>query len=602
MCTPADTFMKKHPTKPISPMRQCLLILTAVVTLVSCSDSDDGPVQVERIVVPAVRYIDGRPDPAILADEQILRKGNGSQPQTLDPHKAEGVPSSNILRDLFEGLTGEAPDGRIVPAGAESWEISDDGLQYTFHIRRNGRWSDGSPVTAEDFAYGLKRSLDPATGSKYTKILSPIKNAEAVAAGRMPLDALGVEVIDPYTLKITLQTPAPYFLGLLNHSSTYPMHKASAEKWGDSVAKPGNLISNGAYKLDELVVQSHIKLVRNQHYWDNDNTIIDEVWYYPIEDQSSELKRYRAGEIDYTNEVPNNQFKWIRQYLGEELVINPWLGIYYYGFNLTKPPFKDNKNLRLALSMAVDREILTGKVTRFGERPAYAFVPPGVSTGIDTYVPQDPDWASWPREKQIAEARRLYAEAGYSKANPLTVELRYNTSENHKKIAIAVAAMWKQVLGAQTRLINEEWKVFLSNRKQKQVTQVFRAGWISDYNDPMSFLELLHSQHGINDSAYSNPQYDTLLAQIAAEPDAEKRTRLMQQAERLMLADQPVMPLFSYVVKRLVKPYVGGVGSNIMDHHYSKDWFILKHRVEKVWLDKDGREVPPPDSQTGASN
>ncbi len=569
------------------------MVFLLLAALSACSDSSDQPVQVERIVVPAVKLIDGKPDPAVLADQQILRKGNGSQPQTLDPHKAEGVPSSNILRDLFEGLTGEARDGRVVPAGAESWEISDDGLVYTFHIRADGRWSDGSPVTAADFEYGLRRSLEPATGSKYTKILAPIKNAEAVAAGELPLDALGVQALDAHTLRIELATPAPYFLGLLNHSSTYPMHRPSVEKWGDAVAKPGHLVSNGAYRLDEMVVQSHIKLVRNPHYWNNANTIIDEVWYYPIEDQSSELKRYRAGEIDYTNEVPNNQFKWIKKYLGEELVINPWLGIYYYGFNLTKPPFKDNLNLRKALAMAVDRKILTEKVTQFGERPAYAFVPPGVSSGAGTYPPQAPEWASWPREKQLAEAKKLYQAAGYSKTNPLEVELRYNTSENHKKIAIAVAAMWKQALGVKTRLVNEEWKVFLSNRKQKQVTQVFRAGWISDYNDPMSFLELLHSQHGINDSAYDNPAYDALLARIAAEPDAEKRTQLMKKAERLMLADQPVMPLYSYVVKRLIKPYVGGVGSNIMDHHYSKDWYILKHRTEKVWLDKNGQKIPP---------
>ena len=590
--------MKKN--TPPSLSRLFYLCLFAILT--ACSNTGDQPVQVERIIVPPLKLIDGRPDPSILADKQVLRKGNGSQPQTLDPHKAEGVPSSNILRDQFVGLTSKSPDGLVIPGAAQSWDISDDGLVYIFHIRPDGRWSDGSPVTAADFEYGLKRSLDPATGSKYTKILSPIKNADAVAAGSLPLDALGVKALDEHTLRIELNTPAPYFLGLLNHSSTYPMHRASTEKWGDQVAKPGRLVSNGAYTLDEMVVQSHIKLVRNPYYWDNANTIIDEVWYYPIEDQSSELKRYRAGEIDYTNEVPNNQFKWIKKYLGDELVISPWLGIYYYGFNLTKPPFKNNPALRKALAMAVDRDILTGKVTQFGERPAYAFVPPGIQAGTGVYSPQNPEWADWPREKQLAEARRLYKEAGYSQTNPLTVELRYNTSENHKKIAIAVAAMWKQALGVKTRLVNEEWKVFLSNRKQKQVTQIFRAGWIGDYNDPMTFLELLHSEHGINDSGYDNPQYDDLLLQIAAETDANKRRRLMEQAERLMLADQPVVPLYSYVVKRLVKPYVGGVGSNIMDHHYSKDWFILKHHTEKVWLDKNGREVPPPDGSRGEEN
>jgi len=553
-----------------------IFILSWLFFLGACSDNSSEPEKARyKINVVENSQTNGRPNPETLSTKQILRKGNGAQPQTLDPHKAEGVPSSNINRDLFEGLVSEAPNGDLIPGVAESWIFDKSTLTYTFTIRDNALWSDGSRLTAYDFEYGLQRTLDPKTGSKYTAILAPILNAEEVAAGQIELSELGVKAIDEKTLVVQLKSPTPYFLGLLTHATSAPMHRQSVEKYGDSVAKPGHLVSNGAYLLSESVVQSHIKLVRNKYYWDNDNTIIDEVYYYPIEDQSSELKRYRAGELDYTNEVPNNQFKWIKANLKDELVIHPRLGIYYYGFNLTKAPFKDNLDLRLALSMAIDREIITSKVTQFGEKPAYAYVPPG----IGSYQPQKPKWAHWSKEKRLAEAQRLYKKAGYSKTNSFEVELRYNTSENHKKIAIAVAAMWKQALGVKTHLINEEWKVFLSNRKMKQLTQIFRAGWISDYNDPNSFLELMYSKHGMNDSGYDNPDYDSLLQESANMINPTNRQNIMYKAENLILKEQPIMPIYSYVVKRMIKPYVGGVGKNIMDVHRTKDWYILKHEI-----------------------
>jgi oligopeptide transport system substrate-binding protein len=312
---------------------------------------------------------------------------------------------------------------------------------------------------------------------------------------------------------------------------------------------------------------------RNPHYWGNANTVIDKVVYYPIEDQSTELKRYRAGELDWTNEIPNSQFHWIQENLPGELHVDPQLATYYYGFNLTRPPFKDNLKLRKALSMAVDREILTEKVSGVGEVPAYGWVPPGVAN----YTSQQFEYHNWPRAKRLAEAKRLYAEAGYSADKPLKVEIRYNTSENHKKIAIAVASMWKSNLGVEATLLNEEWKVFLENRKAKQVTEVFRDGWNGDYNDPYTFAELMHTGHGLNDPGYSNPEYDRLIEAAAAELDATKRRQYMEAAERLMLADHPMIPLYHYVTKRLVKPWVAGYRNNIMDHHYIKNYYILQH-------------------------
>lgn len=508
-----------------------------------------------------------------LHDVQHLRRDNYGEIQTLDPHTAEGVPSSNVHRDLYEGLTLEAPNGDVIPGGAESWTISDDGLVYTFKIRKNGGWSDGTPVTAHDFAYGLQRSANPATASKYSQILAPIVNAEEVVAGTKPVDSLGVKVLDDYTLQITLKGPTPYFLGLLNHASTYPMPVGYAAADSENVFRPGKLITNGAFKLTEWVIQSHMTLERNPHYWDNANNKIDKVSFIPIEDQSTALKRYRAGEIDMTNDIPFESFNWIRDNLDDEFIVAPYLGIYYYGFNLTKPPFKDNLPLRKALSLAIDRDILTAKVTGAGQIPFYSWVP----VGVNNYSNAVPAEASLSKADREALAKQLYAEAGYDADNPLTVEIRYNTHENHKKVAIAIAAMWNQVLGLKATLVNEEWKVFLENRKQKQVTQVFRAGWIGDYNDPYSFLELMHSDHGINDPGYSNPEYDELLTKIAAEGDPAQRRKYMQQAEAIFLADHAVMPIYSYVQPRLVKPHVGGYVPNILDHILSKNLYIIKH-------------------------
>jgi len=325
-------FSKQSKSRPFHRANKTILLFCWLLVS-GCGQKDSLQEQVKfKIEVPEIRYINGKPDPSILAEKQVLRKGNGSQPQTLDPHKGEGTPGSNIQRDLFEGLVIESPNGDLIPGVADSWEVDESQLIYTFKIRDNARWSDGSRLTAYDCEYGFKRSLDPKTGSKYTAILAPILNATQVASASLPIDELGVKALDDSTLEIHLKSPTPYFLGLLTHPTSFPMHKASVEKFGDAVTRPGNLISNGAYVLAESVVQSHIKLVRNPYYWDNENTLIDEVYYYPIEDQSSELKRYRAGEIDFTNELPNNQFKWIKANLNDELVVLPWLGIYYYGF------------------------------------------------------------------------------------------------------------------------------------------------------------------------------------------------------------------------------------------------------------------------------
>jgi oligopeptide transport system substrate-binding protein len=494
------------------------------------------------------------------AAHNVLRAGNGPEPETLDPHRSEGVSASNILRDLYEGLCNVAPDGRIVPGAASHWEIAPDGRRYVFHLRKEGRWSNGDPLTAEDFVAGLRRSVDPATGSSYSQMLAPILHAPDILTGRRPVEDLGVEALDAHRLQIRLTAPAPYLLGLLTHATTFPIHRASLAQHGAGFARPGRLIGNGAYRLHDWVVQSQVTLRRNPHYWNDASTRIDEVVYVPTENQSSELKRYRAGELDYTYEIPLVQAPWIRRQFGDELRIAAYSGTYFYGFNVTRPPFRDNPALRHALMHGA-------------ALPAWSWVPPGTWN----YEPQRPDWADWPAARRLAEARRLYAAAGYSADRPLEVELRYNTHDDHKRIAIVIAAMWKQHLGVRTRLVNEEFKVFLNNRKLRAITEIFRASWIADFDDATSFAEILHSRHGQNDQGYANSGYDGLLARAAVEADLVRRRSLLEQAERLMLADAPLIPIYFYVSKHLVKPWVQGWQDNLLDYHYSKDLWLLPH-------------------------
>ena len=541
--------------------------ISALLVLASCGGTVDAPGTAQSIE-PV-----GGPSGTELARRQVLHKGNGAEPQTLDPHRAEGVPAANILRDIFEGLTSEAPDGEVIPGAAKRWDISTDGKTYTFYLRENARWSNGDPLTADDFVFGLRRSVDPKTLSQYSSILYPIENAEAIVKGEHPPEKLGVSASDTTTLVIRLTAPAPYLLGLLNHSTTYPAHRASVEKFGNRFVRPGNLVSNGAYKLDEWVVQSRIKLIRNEQYWNNANTTIDEIYVYAIENSDAELKRYRASELDITEALPYQQLTWIRENLASELKISPYLGSYYFGFNVTRPPFRNNEKLRKALAMAIDRNVIAGRITGAGEIPAFGWVPP-----VANYKGQEPDWAGWTQDERNDAARRLYGEAGYSDANPLEVTFMYNTSESHKRVSVAIASMWKQVLGVKTSLVNQEWKVFLETRKRKETTEVFRDGWIGDYNDAFSFAQLMHSANELNGSGYSSPAYDELVDRASVESDPLKRGGLMEEAERLLLEDMPLIPIYFYVSKHLVKPWVGGYQSNIMDHHYSKHLYILKHQ------------------------
>jgi oligopeptide transport system substrate-binding protein len=504
---------------------------------------------------------------AAAADPTTLRRGNGPEPDTLDPQRARTDASFNIQRDLFEGLTAVGPDGGAVPAAAESWSVSADGLEYTFRLRDGLRWSNGDPLVAADFVAGMRRLVDPATASPYAQVLEPVLNASAIVAGQQPSDALGVSAPDDRTVLIRLAHPAPYLLGILAQPSTFPVHRASLAQHGAEYARPGKLVSNGAFVLEDWVVGSHVVAVRNPHYWNDAQTRIARVHYLHHSEAGTEFRQYRAGELDVTYVVPPQQFAWIQQNVPDELHVSPQLSVYYYGFNLTQPPFKDNPGLRRALSLVIDRERLTKSVTGLGEAPAYGWVPRGVAD----YTPQQFDYATQSYEARLAEARQLYAQAGYTAQEPLKVELRYNSGEVHGRLAVAVAAMWKEALGVETELYAEEFRALLQTIQARKDTQVFRSSWIGDYNDAYTFAQLLQSGFGINLTGYSNPRYDALLAEATRQPDAARRRALLEEAERVMLADHPLLPVYFYVNKHLVKPYVSGWSDNVMNVQYSKD-------------------------------
>jgi oligopeptide transport system substrate-binding protein len=496
----------------------------------------------------------------------MLVRGGGPDPDSLDPQKARGFEAQSIVRDLCEGLTTLAKDGGVAPGVASDWSISGDGLTYTFDLRRDARWSNGDRVVAADFVAGLMRLVDPATGSGYAQYVDVIANASDIVAGHQPPDALGVAAPNESTVVITLATPAPYLPALLSHPSTCPVHRETLMHHPDSYARPGVMLSDGAFVLKEWVQGAYVLATRNHHYWNDAATRLDAVKYLLIPDENAELTRYRSGELQVTFVVPRGQFDWIRQNLGDQLHVSPQLTTYYYGFNLRRAPFTDDPKVRRALSLVIDREKLANLVLRVGELPAYGWVPPGV----DNYSSQSFDYRSLPMAQRIAEAQRLYREAGYSRQKPLTFELRYNSGEVHTKVALAVASMWKEALGADVRLTQVEFKSLLQDIDRGDV-EMFRSSWVGDYNDAYTFAQYMKSDFGVNLPHYSSARYDALLRSAALQQDRLARSALLEEAERVMLADHPIIPLYFYVNKHLVKPQVQGWYDNVMNVTYSKD-------------------------------
>lgn len=498
--------------------------------------------------------------------ESVLNRGIAPEPESLDMQKARTKQAGDVQRDLGEGLMGYLENGEMIGAGAERWSQSEDGLQYTFFLRPEARWSNGDPVTADDFVYSFRRLVDPETAAFNAQQLIEIENAEQIIAGELPPQDLGVEAFGEHELRIRLRRPVPYFLGLLTHPSAYPVHQASVELHGDAMTRAENFVGNGAYVLTRRVPGSLIELTRNEQFRDNDVTSFDVVRYHIVTEDMAELARYRSGELHITATVPPDAFSKMREERPDELRVAPYLGIYYYGFNLDKPPFKDNQQLRKALSMAIDREDLVEKVIGRGEAPAYSWVP----EGITQYEPRQISYAQMSREERHDAARRLYRDAGYDEDNPLVVELRYNTNDLHARIALAIQAMWRDVLGFEVTLINEEFQVLLANQRAAEITQIFKSAWLGDYNDATTFLNVFKSDSSQNMFGFDNDDYDSLLRRAAEQTHPERRQLFLEEAESVALDEQPVIPIYFYVSKHMVSPRIQGWGDNVLDYHYSQ--------------------------------
>ncbi|EGU45247.1 ABC transporter substrate-binding protein [Vibrio splendidus] len=505
-----------------------------------------------------------------LAKVQELVRGNGTEVATIDPHKSQGVPESHVIRDLLEGLVNQDGDGNTIPGVAESWETTDN-KTFTFHLRKDAKWSNGDPVTAQDFVYSWQRAVDPATASPYAWYVEYTKmaNAKDIVAGKKDKSELGVKAVDANTLVVELETAVPYFVMMMGHTTMKPVHQATVEKYGDQWTKPEHFVGNGAFSVDKWIVNERLVLKRNEQYWDNDKTILNKVTFLPIENQVAVMNRFLAGEIDFTNELPIEHFKRLKKEHAEDVSVAGNLCSYYYSFNTKKKPF-DDVRVRQAISYAIDRNIVTDAILAQGQKPAY-FLTPEITAGFN---PELPAYGKMSQKERNAEAARLLAEAGYGRDNPLSFKLLYNTSENHKKIAVALGSMWKKTLGLSVTLENQEWKTYLSSKDSGDF-EVARAGWCGDYNEASSFLTLMKSNNTTGGVHYDSAAYDKIIDKALNSTSEEERKALYNEAEELLAKDMPIAPIYQYVKSRLVNPHVGGFPvNNAEDKIFSKDLYI----------------------------
>ncbi|MFV0385493.1 peptide ABC transporter substrate-binding protein [Paracoccus sp. (in: a-proteobacteria)] len=502
-----------------------------------------------------------------LADNQSLNFWVLDAIKSLDPHKNTDVEGSHVLRQLFEGLLNEDKTGAMVPGVAESYDVSDDKLTYTFHLR-DAKWSNGDPVTAGDFVYGWQRAANPATASEYAWFieLMNIVNATEVVKGDKAPEELGVKALDDKTLQVTLATPTPYFVKTLAHPTTYPVNRKVVEELGDDWTKPGNLVGNGAYKLDSHDLGVSLVVSKNDTYWDADHTIIDKVDFITVNDQNIALTRYLAGELDWFDRVPAGQFPKLLKEYPDQAVSTPRACTYGYLFNLSGKGPESLKDLRVrqALSYAVDRDIVTDKILQGGQHPAYYWT----NAAIEGFEAPDIEMSHWTQAERVEKAKALLTEAGYGPDNPLKLTVQYNTSDDHKKLAIAVQQFWKAI-GVDVTLANYEWKVH-TDRMQNQDFEVGRAAWCADYNEASTFLDYFRTD-GYNNGKWSNADFDKLLADARA---ADNAAELYQQAEQILIGDMPLVPVYHYANAMMVRPDLRGIPyDNAMYNWYAKDMY-----------------------------
>ena len=507
---------------------------------------------------------------ALAASQVLIRAVDAGGMRSIDPSISTDVPAAHVLDDLFEGLTRLDERGEPVPGAAASWETSADGRTWTFHLRA-AQWSNGVPLRAGDFVYAWRRTVDPATASDYAQALAPVTNALAISTGQLPASALGISAPDERTVRVTLNAPTPYLLSLLTKSYTYPQYEPAIRAHGDDWVRPENIVSNGAFVLREYVIGGRVTLERNPRYWDAAHVRLQRVVYLPL-DRAVQTARFFAGELMFTDSFSAEQTAWLRARLGSQVVSAPYLGNFVLGLNVQRPPFAGNRDLRMALTLGVDRETLVRYVRQGLYQPAWTPTPP-----LPGYQAPVPQWARLPEADRHALARRYYAAAGYSAQHPLRVALHYPTDSDNRRTYEAVAAMWRANLGAEVDTYNEEFRVQLNERHLKKLA-LFHYAWIGDYPDPYTFLQLFQTGFGYNDGGYSNPRYDALLTAAGNEADAARRLQLLSQAEAILDEDVACIPLYYYSTRHLIKSYVRGWTSNIQDRNLSQYMYLLEHQ------------------------
>ena len=500
-------------------------------------------------------------------EKQIFHFGNGSEPQGIDPHIVTGVPEHHILISLCEGLTIPNPfDDENLPGAAESWTVSDDGKIYVFKLRKNGRWSNGDPVTADDFVWSWQRILTASLGSQYPDMLYYLEGAQEYHTGETDdFTTVGVKALDSHTLEVKLKAPTPFFTGLLSHYSTWPVHKETVLKYGTiddrngEWTRPGNFVCNGAFNLKSWELNNKIVVEQNPMYWDASTVQLNEIHYYPVSNVMTEDRMFRAGQLHVTSTLPSQKCPVYIEEGNPDLRIDPYMGTYFYRLNTTNPYLNDVK-VRKALAYSIDRKLIVEKVTKCGQIPAYSFTPPG-SNGYEptTSIPFDPELA-----------RELLAEAGYDSENQFPkLEILFNTNEDHRKVALTIQQMWQQNLGIEVELVNQDWKVYLS-REMVGDFQVSRAGWIGDYEDPNTFLDLMRPNRGNNKTGWENQTYDALVAKANSTNDQDLRYQLLDEAEQILIENMPIIPLYTYVRSYQLSSDVKGYNPHILDHHHPK--------------------------------
>jgi len=507
--------------------------------------------------------------------EGILHYGNGSEPQGLDPQVVTGVPENKIVSALFEGLTTKNPwTLEPEPGVAQSWEISEDGKIYVFHFNPEAKWSNGETLTAHDFVWSWNRALHPQMGNQYAYMLFSVANAEAYARGDFDdFSKVGVEALDDLTLKVTLNAATPYFLQLMDHYSTFAVHPETILKHGTMTdrytkwTRVENMVNNGPFNLVEWKLNRRIRVEKSATYWDRDNVKLNGVVFYPTENLVSEERMFRVNQLHFTQELPLDKLPVYKEMEDSPLVLAPYLGTYFYLFNTTRPPV-DSLKVRQALAMSVDRDKLIRTVLHGIFTPAYTISPPG------TMGYQPPQLFEYDPEK----ARRLLAEAGYPDGEGWPgVEVIYNTSENHRKVAVALQQMWKEELNIDVTIANQEWKVYLDSIDTMNYA-VARRGWIGDYVDANNFLDMYLTDGGNNNTGFSEAEYDNMISQLAPQAHSqEERFEVFHRAETMLMEQMPILPIYTYSSKHLIHPSVRDLPSNYMDH------LNLKY----VWLDPD---------------